>query len=123
KYAGYFHDGTLTGLIQEGNRVDFTLVSAEIDKRDRDASVPHDFRLKGMLSLEGVRNIQVNRKPYSEPMKMKSESADIYNLEISEHRLEIELTWEIYLPYFKEVSWQTITMDYDRLTWKEREQV
>lgn len=120
KYAGYFHDGSLIGLLHIGNQLKLTLISAEINEQDRFDDIPlsRDFRLKGVLILEGVSNLKVNEKPFNEPLKMESEIADIYNLEISEHALEMNLTWETYTPCFSEVMSQTVGLNFDRLHWE-----
>jgi hypothetical protein len=71
KYADYFHDGTLLKLKHVGNKIEITIISAEIIPEHMMKNMPalNKNRITGKLCLWGIEKIKINKEPFTGILK------------------------------------------------------
>lgn len=66
KYAPFFHDGSIMNIRHIGDKIEFSMASAEMDEEDTqgDIILSKESRIEGKLHVEGVKSITINKKPF-----------------------------------------------------------
>lgn len=66
KYAAFFHDGSVINIQHSGDRIEFSMASAEMDEEDikDNITLSKDDSIQGKLHLKGIRNIIIDGKPF-----------------------------------------------------------
>ncbi|MFZ4772655.1 MAG: hypothetical protein ACOYK9_01530 [Chlamydiia bacterium] len=98
KYEDYFHDGSLSNIQTLGQDINLYITSAEMDPDDFEEgfNLVQGDRLKGVLKLENVYKIVVNKKIHEGDLRLISEHAGIMNLEIHEGKVVLAISWAKY---------------------------
>lgn len=71
KYSGYFHDGSLINFKHGGNKIEISMLSAEIISEHMTENMPplNKNRITGKLYLDGIKNQSKQRIFYWHPKK------------------------------------------------------
>lgn len=95
KYSSYFHDGSITGIKHNAQKLEIIMESAEIneDEVSDDVPISPDHRIKGTLHIDGVTNIHENSKFSPNPLRMKYADAEISHFSINKNCVEFEIKW------------------------------
>ena len=122
KYTSYFHDGSLIAIDYGKNDTELTLTmeSAEVDPEDIKDNIPlaKEDRIKGKLHLKGVKNIYINRKKLSTPLKMNYDNGKIFDLEIKNNEVLLAISWRNYPPKPDTNDFSTITINVESMCWE-----
>lgn len=120
KYGGYFHDGALIIIQHFGNNIEFSMWSAEMDPEDMKDNIPlsSDDRLKGKLHVEGIKSIKINNQIFSGTLKLMYDKGSIFDLEIKNGKVELQIIWETFRPKPKEEGFCTIEIEAEKIYWE-----
>ncbi|CDR33194.1 hypothetical protein [Criblamydia sequanensis] len=102
KYEAYFHDGTLVEIDQKENNVVLSMISSEMypDEMKDPMLLSYDNKIKGKLHLDKVKRITMDGETIS-LINMLYDSGEIFDLEIKENKVTIDVIWETYRPLMK----------------------
>ena len=97
-----------------------TMESAEVDPEDIKDNIPlaKEDRIKGKLHLKGIKNIYINRKRLSTPLKMNYDNGKIFDLEIKNNEVLLSISWRNYPPKARTNDFSTITIDVGNVCWE-----
>ena len=122
KYTAYFHDGSLVAIEYGKNNTELTLTleSAEVDPEDIKDPIPlsKDDRIKGKLHLKGIKNIYINDEKLSTPLKMTYDDGGIFDLEIKDNELILDISWCNYPPKARVDDFSSITIAVKDVRWE-----
>lgn len=123
KYQDFFHDGDLKEIEHKGNKVIFTMTSAEMDKEDlvTDIKLSNEDPftcLRGKLHLEGVRRIFINKKPFKGILKKEYDSAEIFDLLIEKNEVKLSIEGTNYPPKPDKEDFFVIQIEADKIYWE-----
>lgn len=120
KYEAFFHDGSVLGIAHRGAAINFCLASAEMDEEDvkDDVTLSNDNSIRGILHVEGIKNILINEKRFSGIMKQKYDDGTIFNLEITKNEIELSVDWANFPPKPEVNDFSVIKIKADRIWWE-----
>lgn len=122
KYTSYFHDGSLVEIEYGKNNAELilTMESAEVDPEDIKDPIPlsEDDRIKGKLHLKGVKNIYINDEILSTPLKMTYDDGGIFDLEIKDNEITLDISWCNYPPKARIDDFSSITINVEGVHWE-----
>jgi hypothetical protein len=122
KYTSYFHDGSLVAIEYGKNNAELilTMESAEVDPEDIKDPIPlsEDDRIKGKLHLKGVKNIYINDEILSTPLKMTYDDGGIFDLEIKDNKITLDISWCNYPPKARIDDFSSITINVEGVHWE-----
>lgn len=122
KYTAFFHDGSLIAIEYGKNDTELTLTmqSAEVAPEELPGNIAlsDDDRITGKLHLKGVKNIYVNRKQFSTPLKMNYDNGGIFDWEITGDQVRLAISWCNYPPKPDTNDFSTITIDVENVYWE-----
>jgi hypothetical protein len=120
KYLYEFHDGALLAIECKGEGYVFSLESAEMDCVDMkdDLSLSERGTLKGKLHVERVQSIKINELMFQEKLKMKYDYGSIFDLNIQDDTIELQISWRNspQKPYVNDFS--TIIINAKKIWWE-----
>jgi len=119
-----FHDGSITAIYHMKNKIIFSMESAETDKNDiiDNFIVLRDNRICGNLHLEEIKSVTENGQLYVDTLKMKHKDAEIFHLEVTENKVELQIKWNSLppKPYIDEFS--TLEIEAGKIWWENKPQ-
>jgi hypothetical protein len=119
EYTSFFHDGSVIAIDHIGNNAVFYIESAEIDREDLDAEgisyLTKNSRIKGKIYIYGIINIEENDKRYFGKLKMKTNDAEIFHLEINRNKVEFQIKWSSHQSKLDDFS--TIEITAEKIEW------
>lgn len=119
EYISFFHDGSVISIDHIGNNAVFYIESAEIDPEDLDAEgIPYltkNNRIKGKIYIEQIFYIKENEKDYIDKLKMKTNDAEIFHLEIISNKIEIQIIWSSHQSKLDDFS--AIEIEAEKIEW------
>lgn len=123
KYDGYFHDGSILAIDHQGDKIIFSMTSAEMHEEDLQDNIPlskdDPFKcLRGKLHVEGISKILIDNVPLSGILKQEYDDGDIFRLEIKKKSVEICVIWEDFPPKLKQNSFSVIKIDAKKIYWE-----
>ena len=122
KYTSYFHDGSLVAIEYGKNDSELTLTmeSAEVDPEDiKDPiSLSKEDRIKGKLHLKGIKNIYIDDEKLSTPLKMNYDDGGIFDLEIKDNEITLDISWCNYPPKARTNDFSSITINVEDVRWE-----
>jgi hypothetical protein len=74
--------------------------------------------IKGKLYLNGVKSIKLNDILFFDRLKMKYDSAEVFDLEIQKNQVEISINWENFPPNPPINDFETITIELESVEWE-----
>ncbi len=122
KYASYFHDGALYDIKHTNDTIELYFASAEVDPEDIEDNIPlgkYD-RIKGVLHLEGIKKITRNKLPVDKKLNMEHPRGNIFNLNIAENFVELQIDWEEVSPQINCNDFSTIKIEADKIYWENK---
>jgi hypothetical protein len=121
-YTGYFHDGSINAIDHSGNSMILSMESAEMFEEDIVDDVILS-KVNGMnlicikLHIEGIKSIKENDEPYSGSLELKSDYAEIFHLNISENKVELQIIWGFYSNPEKE-DFSSLEIEAEKIWWE-----
>jgi len=124
KYVDWFHDGELREFrhIVSESRLVVTMLSAQIigwEEFDNKIELSKNFTICGVLSLEGVKKITINKKIFNEELKLLDEYGEILDFEIEDDQ---KVTFGIYYHGLAKTNpdlrFQTIEIECESHSWE-----
>lgn len=122
QYTAFFHDGSITEINHSGHSMGLSMESAEMFEEDIVDDVILS-KVNGMdlicikLHIEGIKSIKDNGKPYFDLLKMKSDYAEIFHLDISENKVALQVIWGFYSNREKE-DFSAFEIESEKIWWE-----
>lgn len=120
KYTSFFHDGSIIDIRHEGDNIQFSMSSAEVDEEDLQDDIPlskYD-RIQGKLHVEGVRNITINEKRFSGKLKKIYEDGSIFHFALNNGFVELEVAWGVLPPDLEKRDFTDIKVEAAKIWWE-----
>ena len=122
KYTAYFHDGSLIAIDygKDDTELTLTMESAEVDPEDIKDPIhlSEEERIKGKLHLKGIKNIYIDDEKLSTPLKMNYDDGSIFDLEIKDNTVLLDINWCNYPPKNEVNDFSTITIEVEDVCWE-----
>jgi len=119
EYTSFFHDGSIISIDHVGNNAVFYIESAEIDPEDLDAEgisyLTKNYRIKGKIHIEQIIHIKENDKDYIDKLKIKTNDAEIFHLEINKNKIEFQIKWSSHSSKLDNFS--TLEITAEKIEW------
>jgi hypothetical protein len=96
-YGGYFHDGYVLDILHIDQKVDLLLQSTILLKEwEKDISpdiiLSRDNSIQGILHIEDVKEIRVNKNKFTEPLRKMGSVDEILDLEVHGKTILLNIT-------------------------------
>lgn len=120
KYADYFHDGSLVNFKHMGNKIEISMLSADIIPEHMIENMPplNKNRISGKLYLEGVKEIKINKKPFMSILKKTYDSGSVLDFEVSNHKVFLGIEWTDYPPKPRKSDFSAIEIEAEKIWWE-----
>ena len=120
KYSGYFHDGSLINFKHGGNKIEISMLSAEIIPEHMIENMPplNKNRITGKLYLEGGKEIKINKKPFTGILKKTYDSGSVLDFEVSDHKVFLGIEWTDYPPKPRKSDFSAIEIEAEKIRWE-----
>lgn len=120
KYTGYFHDGSLVNFKHMGNKIEISMLSADIIPEHMIENMPplNKNRISGKLYLEGIKEIKINNKPFTGILKKTYDSGSVLDFEISGHKVFLGIEWTDYPPKQRKSDFSAIEIEAAKIHWE-----
>lgn len=123
KYQDFFHDGDLKEIEHKGNKVIFTMTSAEMGEEDLVTDIKLSNQdpftcLRGKLHIEGIRRIFINKKPFTGILEKEYDSAEIFDLLIQKNEVKLSIEWTNYPPKAEKEDFSVIQIEAEKIYWE-----
>lgn len=120
KCADYFHDGSLINFKHVGNKIEISMLSADIIPEHMIENMPplNKNRISGKLYLEGIKEIKINKKHFIDILKKEYDSGSILDFEVSEHKVFLGIEWTDYPPKPRKSDFYAIEIEAEKIYWK-----
>jgi hypothetical protein len=120
KYAALFHDGAIMDIQHQENNIEFSMYSAEIDEEDLQDDIPlsKDGSIQGRLHVEGVKNMTINDKPFFGVLKKTYQRGRIFDLQLKNNCLEMDIDWRNYPFKIGETYFTSIKIEAEKIWWE-----
>lgn len=120
KYAGFFHDGSIIDIQHRGDKIKFSMASAEMNEEDvkDDITLSKDDSIQGKLHVEGIKNIIINGKSFFGILKKTYDDGKILDFEITKNSVELSITWRNYSPKSKVDEFLAIKIIAKKIWWE-----
>ncbi|MCP5505723.1 MAG: hypothetical protein H7A38_02440 [Chlamydiales bacterium] len=119
-YTGYFHDGSILNIETHKSSIAFTLESAVLDPSE----IPNPELLSksktfiGKLHLMDIKRVEVDKKPFLEPLSKTYDSGEILDLELGNKTVFFLIEWMNYPPNKRESNTNTIWIEAEEIEWE-----
>ncbi|MBI5346977.1 MAG: hypothetical protein HZB76_07540 [Chlamydiae bacterium] len=120
KYSGYFHDGSLINFKHVGNKVEISMLSAEIIPEHMIKNMPplNKNRITGKLYLDGIKKIKINNEPFTGTLKKMYDSGSILDFEVLKHKVILGIEWTDYPPKPRKSDFSKIEIEAEKIRWE-----
>ncbi len=120
EYSDYFHDGSLIDFKQLGTTIEISILSAEIAPEYMKANMPplYHNRIQGKIYLNGVRKIQVNKKPFNGTLKKLYDSGSVLDFEVFNNKVILGIEWTNYPPKARKSDFTSIEIEAETIRWE-----
>ncbi len=120
KYQGFFHDGTLLEFNHQGTSIEVSMISADIIPEHMLEDMPplDDKNIKGKLYIEGVKEITINRKPFTGILKKTHDNGEILDFEVYDHNVILGIEWKNYPPKPRDSDFSFINITAEKIRWE-----
>lgn len=120
KYSGYFHDGSLINFKHVGNKIEISLLSAEIIPEHMIKNMPplNKNRITGKLYLDGIKKIKINKEPFTGILKKMYDSGSVLDFEVLKHKVILGIEWTDYPPKPRKSDFTTIEIEAEKIRWE-----
>lgn len=119
-YSAFFHDGSLSAIIHKKNEIVLIMQSAEIDVEELPSNInlSSDDRIKGKLHIVDIENIEINEKKLSSKLEMQFDKGRIFDFEIKDKIIELDINWVNYPPHPNTDDFSTIKIKGKKIWWE-----
>lgn len=120
KYSGYFHDGSLINFKHVGNKIEISMLSAEIIPEHMKKNMPplNKNRITGKLYLGEVKKIKINKEPFTGTLKKTYDGGSILDFEVLKHKVILGIEWTDYPPKPRRSDFTTIEIEAEKIWWE-----
>ena len=96
------------------------MASAEMNKEDvNDAIVlSKDDSIQGILHIEEVRSIIIDKKPFIGTIKKEYDNGIIFDFEITENSIELSIDWVNFPPKPEVNEFSVIKIEAEKIWWE-----
>lgn len=120
-FTSHFHDGSIIDIAHSSDKITIFMESAEIAPAD----LPEKYvlsihnTLKGILHLEQIQSIRIDKQFCQESLHMKGDSAGIMDFEINENSIRLFIEWVNYPPHQKWINmYSKIIIEANKIHWE-----
>ncbi len=120
-FCSYFHDGSIIAIVHSSDKITISMESAEITPADLPEKCVLSIHntLKGILHLEHIQSIRIDKQFFQENLHMKGDSAGILDLEINDNSIRLFIEWVNYPPRAKLINiYSEIIIEADKIYWE-----
>ena len=120
KYADYFHDGSLINFKHVGNKIEISMLSAEIIPEHMIKNMPplNKKIITGKLYLDGIKKIKINHELFTGTLKKMYDSGSILDFEVLKHKVILGIEWTDYPPKPRKSDFSTIEIEAGKIRWE-----
>jgi hypothetical protein len=120
KYIDYFHDGSLFAINHIGNKIEFSMASAEMDQDDLvdDAILSRDNSIQGKLHVEGVKIIKIDSQIFYNKVDLLYDRGRILDFELGKNSVEFGINWINFPPKDQIKEFNVIEVEADKVWWE-----
>jgi hypothetical protein len=120
KYADFFHDGSIMDIQHMGNKVEFSMASAEMDEEDvkDDVILSKDNSIQGKLHIEGIKSITIDKQPFFGEITKKYDNGKIFDFEITDNSVELAINWINFPPKPMVNEFSVIKIEAKKIWWE-----
>ena len=96
------------------------MASAEMNKEDIDDNtiLSEDGSIQGKLHMEKILNIKINGKQFTGELKKSHSTAEIFNFEIMQNKVELQIKWNSRPPKLCIEDFSTIEVEAAKIWWE-----
>ena len=120
KYTAFFHDGAITDIKHDENGIEFFMKSAEMDIEDivdDKIILTKDNRIKGILHIEGIKNIKIDDNHFFGLIEKKYDRGKIFDFEMKKNSVELSIDWVNFPPKLQINEFTNIKIEADKIYW------
>lgn len=119
KYSGYFHDGTIISIKDNGEKIEIWMESAEIIPKweVKGVELSNSKTILGKLILSGVTKIFVNNV-LVEQFKQNYDDGEILSLSINEGSVDLMIKWCNFPPKERTSHFESISIQASSIYWE-----
>ena len=119
-YAAFFHDGSIMDIQHMGDKVEFSMASAEMDEEDinDDVVLSKDDSIQGKLHVEGIKNIIIDKQPFLGKISKNHDNGKIFDFEITENYIELSIIWINFPPKPAMNEFSIIKVEAEKIWWE-----
>jgi hypothetical protein len=120
EYAAFFHDGSIMDILHIGDKIEFFMVSAEMDEDDLkdDIVLSKDDSIQGKLHVEGIKNIIVDKQPFLREITKKYDKGRVFDFEIEKSVIELSIIWVNFPPKLEVNEFSVIKIEAEKIWWE-----
>ena len=121
KYASYFHDGSIIAIENFGAEIRIAMESSEIWPEDLTDNVMLTERstIKGILTMSGVRELEVDGKKSKERLEMRADYATILDFDLGGSKVHFFVEWINYPKSDPGEDYADIVIETDTISWQD----
>lgn len=120
KNTAAFHDGSIIAINHSKDHAIVLMESAEMDEEDvkDDVMLSRDNRIRGKLHIEGIRNIQINNKPFLNKIKKEYDDGGIFSFEIAKNFVKLSIDWVNFPPKPQVNEFSVLKIEAEKIWWE-----
>jgi len=105
-----FHDGSIIAIRHFGSEIQIAMERTELSSAKN---------IKGILTLSGVRKLELDGRASKDPLAMKADSATILDFEVKQSRVHLFVEWVHYPKSDLSEQYTDIVVDANSLNWED----
>ncbi len=119
-HCSLFHDGTILDIRHVNDEIIVTMESSEASEEDliSDEELSLDYRIKGRLHIDGVKQFIENEKVSTTPFQMKYEDAEIYRFRMTLDSVKFNIAWNTMPPTSPIKDFSVIEIQAEKIWWE-----
>ncbi len=96
------------------------MISAEIIPEHKIEDIPplNKNRITGKLCIDGIRQIKINKRPFTGVLKKTYDSGSILDFEVFSHKVVLGIEWTDYPPNPRKSDFSTIEIEAEKIHWE-----
>ena len=120
EYTAFFHDGSLIEIEHKNDKIELSMISAEMDETDLKESIElsKNDRIAGKLHIEGVTSIKIGDKRLEGSLKREYDDGEIIDFKIIGNAARLAIQWVNYPPKLDVDVFSVITIEGQKIYWE-----
>lgn len=118
-YTSYFHDGSVTSIKQNNNKIEILMESAEIPPEWNITNIPLSSykTITEKLTLLGVKSVSVNDSLVKQ-INQNHDDGEVLKFRIDKNTVDLIIEWCDYAPKERTFQFEHIVIQASQIEWK-----